>query len=43
LLENKAVVPVITAPQGLTLANEPRADVERYDALRQTGEARHAS
>ena len=43
LLDNKAVVPVITAPQGLTLANEPRADVERYDALRQTGEARHAS
>jgi hypothetical protein len=25
------------------LTNEPRADVERYDALRQTGETRHAS
>ena len=35
--------PVITAPQALILANEPKADVERYDSLRQSGEARHAS
>jgi len=27
----------------LALANEPKADVERYDALRQDWEARHAS
>jgi hypothetical protein len=44
LIDGKpATPPVVTAPQALTLANEPRADVERYDALRQTGEARHAS
>jgi transposase len=43
LLDDKPAAPVITAPQGLTLANEPRADVERYDALRQIGETRHAS
>lgn len=38
-----AAPPAITAPQGLALLNEPKADVERYDALRQIGEARHAS
>ena len=38
-----ATPPVVTAPQALALTNEPRADVERYDALRQTGETRHAS
>ena len=44
LLDGKpATPPVVTAPQALTLANEPRADVERYDALRQIGVARHAS
>jgi hypothetical protein len=35
--------PTIKAPQALTLTTEPRADVERYDALRKVGEARHAS
>ena len=35
--------PPITAPQALTLSREPRADVERYDALRSPQEARHAS
>ena len=35
--------PPIIAPQALTLSREPRADVERYDALRRTQEARHAS
>lgn len=34
--------PTIDAPQDLTLTNEPRANVERYDALRKT-EVRHAS
>jgi hypothetical protein len=44
LIDGKpAAPPVVTAPQALALTNEPRADVERYDALRQTGEARHAS
>jgi transposase len=38
-----ADAPSITAPQALTLATEPRADVERYDALRDAREARHAS
>jgi transposase len=35
--------PAIKAPQALTLTTEPRADVERYDALRKVREARHAS
>lgn len=35
--------PAIPAPKALTLTSEPQADVERYDALRQIGEARHAS
>jgi len=44
LIDGKpATPPVVTAPQALTLANEPRADVERYDALRQAREVRHAS
>ena len=44
LIDGKPATPlVVTAPQALTLANEPRADVERYDALRQVREARHAS
>jgi hypothetical protein len=33
----------VKPPQALTLTTEPRADVERYDALRRAGEARHAS
>jgi hypothetical protein len=34
----------IEAPAALALTREPRADVERYDALRdKLGEARHAS
>jgi hypothetical protein len=35
--------PPIKAPQALTLTNEPQANVERYDALREAREARHAS
>jgi hypothetical protein len=35
--------PTIDAPQALTLANEPKANVERYDSLRKTTEVRHAS
>src|SRR6201992_1701059 len=43
LVDSKTTPPVITAPQALTLANEPKADVERYDTLRQISEVRHAS
>jgi hypothetical protein len=35
--------PAVPAPKALTLMSEPQADVERYDALRRIGEARHAS
>ena len=35
--------PAIRAPQALTLNQEPKANVERYDALRKLKEARHAS
>jgi hypothetical protein len=42
LIDAKTPPPAITAPQALTLANEPNADVERYDTLRQVGEVRHA-
>lgn len=34
---------VIDAPQALGLINEPKANVERYDALRPVREVRHAS
>ena len=44
LLDSRPVTPpTIEAPQALTLTTEPRANVERYDALRRIGEARHAS
>jgi transposase len=33
----------VTAPQALALSREPRADVDRYDALRAAKEVRHAS
>jgi hypothetical protein len=33
----------VDAPQALNLAKEPQANVERYDALRQAREVRHAS
>lgn len=43
LVDGKSFTPpTISAPQALTLANEPKANVERYDALRKT-EVRHAS
>jgi hypothetical protein len=35
--------PAVKPPDALTLTSEPRADVERYDALRKVREARHAS
>ena len=38
-----ATPPAVTAPQALSLTNEPKADVERYDSLRSIGETRHAS
>jgi transposase len=43
LVDGKSFTPpTISAPQALTLTNEPKANVERYDALRKT-EVRHAS
>ncbi|TIL74342.1 MAG: IS21 family transposase, partial [Mesorhizobium sp.] len=35
--------PVVDAPQALSLTKEPQANVERYDALCQAREVRHAS
>jgi hypothetical protein len=47
LVDGKApTVPPVDAPQALVLTQEPRADVERYDALRggaRPWEVRHAS
>ena len=45
LVDGKSQAPAaISAPQALTLTCEPRADVDRYDALRLSGrEGRHAS
>ena len=44
LTDGKPVTPpVIRAPQALSLSQEPKANVERYDALRKLKEARHAS
>jgi transposase len=44
LVDGKPITaPVVDAPQALVLANEPKADVERYDALRNIREVRHAS
>ncbi len=44
LIDGKpASAPPVTTPQALTLSREPRADVERYDALRTAQEVRHAS
>ena len=34
--------PTVDLPQTLTLTTEPRANVERYDALRGAREMRHA-
>ena len=33
LVDGKSMAAVINAPQALVLAEEPRADIERYDAL----------
>lgn len=46
LVDAKRPAPDIDAPQALSLACEPKADVERYDALRITHAGkglRHAS
>lgn len=44
LVDGKSVTPpTIDAPQALILTNEPKANVERYDALMRTTEDRHAS
>ena len=42
LLDTKTTAAAIDAPQALVLRQEPRADMERYDALR-VREVRHAS
>jgi transposase len=43
LVDGKSFTPpTLDAPQALTLTNEPKANVERYDTLRKT-EVRHAS
>ena len=42
LTDGKGATAVIDAPQALVLMQEPRADIERYDALRDR-EVRHAS
>ncbi len=44
LVDGKPITaPVVDAPQALSLAKEPQANVERYDALRRAREVRHAS
>jgi hypothetical protein len=44
LIEGKPTdPPAVKLPNALTLAIEPQANVERYDALRKAREARHAS
>jgi hypothetical protein len=42
LTDGKGTTAIIDAPQALSLNQEPRADIERYDALRDR-EVRHAS
>jgi hypothetical protein len=42
LVDGKSTAAVIDAPQALVLAEEPRADIERYDGLRDRA-MRHAS
>ena len=44
LIDGKPIdPPAVKPPNALTLITEPQANVERYDALRQVREARHAS
>ena len=47
LVDGKSSIPpTVNAPQALSLTSEPRADVERYDLLRNEAtieESRHAS
>jgi hypothetical protein len=42
LLDGKPPAPPVTTPQALRLANEPQANVLRYDALRGKAQAAHA-
>ena len=43
LIDGKPLTaPTVDTPQALTLVTEPRANVERYDALRRAREVRHA-
>lgn len=44
LVDGKPIdAPPVKPPNALTLTTEPQANVERYDALRNAREARHAS
>jgi len=44
LVDGKPIeAPPVKPPNALALATEPQANLERYDALRETREARHAS
>ncbi|EJK80297.1 MULTISPECIES: IS21 family transposase [Rhizobium] len=44
LIDGKSFTPpTVDTPQALTLTNEPKANVERYDALMKPAEVRHAS
>ncbi|RYF12205.1 MAG: IS21 family transposase, partial [Deltaproteobacteria bacterium] len=42
LMDSGGAAAIIDAPQALVLRQEPKADIERYDALRDR-EMRHAS
>jgi hypothetical protein len=42
LTASPSTPPTVSAPQALALANEPKANVERYDTLRKIAEVRHA-
>jgi hypothetical protein len=44
LVDGKPIeAPPVKPPNALMLATEPQANLERYDALREAREARHAS
>ncbi len=42
LVDGKTTAAAVNAPQALTLSREPKADVERYDALRSGPDKREA-
>jgi len=42
LVDGKAAPPPVDAPHALRLTNEPQANVNRYDALREERKVRNA-